>query len=209
MQPRKVLLAFFILISCFCAGQSDTTKKISKGGIGISLTPFGRNTVYAGMEVEEMGRGIYSFSNTPFYAGNLYGFLNIRKNTRLVIGFGYCYHEISAKENYLGDYYYYNHNIKVFSIPIYIEKTLFRYIFIRYGGIVNLEYNFVYDHSTRINKQKGIGLITNLGGTYHFKSGITVFAGPSVFIYNILILPSILGDMVAGLGAEFGLSVDL
>lgn len=209
MKPRTVFLAFFILVSYFSCAQSET-KKISHGGLGFSVIPFGRNTVWAMPENEELGRGVYTFSKTPFYTGDLYGFFNIKKNSRLVIGFGYFYHEFFATEEYYdGDYYYHN-NIKVFRIPIYIDKTFFRYIFIRYGGMVNLEYNFVYDHSTRINKQTGIGLITSLGGTYHFKSGITVYGGPSGFIYSILSPQTLVfGDKVAGIGAEFGMSIDL
>jgi hypothetical protein len=184
MHARTALLAFVILGSYFCSGQSEK-EKISKGGVGFSVTPFGRNTVYAGPEDEVDGRGTFTFPNAPFYAGNLYGFFTIKKNTRLVIGFGYSYHKIHAKENYLGDYYYYNHNITAFTIPAYMEKTFFNCIFITYGGIVNFENNYVYDHSTRIDEQKGVGLITSLGGTYHFKSGITVFAGPSMCVYNL------------------------
>jgi len=197
-----------MLGSFFCAGQSEK-EKISKGGIGISVTPYGRNTLYAMPENEELGRGMYTFSNTPFYAGNLYGFFNIKKNTRLVIGFGYSYNEIFATEDYAGGHYYYNRNIKVLTFPIYIEKTLFKYIFITYGGIVNIEQNYVFDHYTRIDEQGGVGLITSLGGTYHFKSGITVFAGPSVFIYTLFNSYIIFSDKVAGIGAEFGMSVDL
>jgi len=208
MHSRAVLLAFFILGSYLCSGQSET-EKISKGGFGFSVTPFGRNTVWAMQENEEDGRGVYTFSNTPFYAGNLYGFFNIKKNTRLVIGFGYSYNEIFAKEEYYGGPYYYSRDIKAFTFPIYIEKTLFNYIFITYGGIVNIEHNYVYDHSTRIDEQSGVGLITSLGGTYHFKSGITVFAGPSVFIYTLFNSQIILSDKVAGIGAEFGMSIDL
>jgi len=209
MHPSTVLLAFFIFSSFFCYGQSET-EKISKGGIGFFVIPFGRNTVFAGFEDEVYGRGDYTYSNKPFYAGNLYGFYNIKKNTRMVIGLDFSWNEIYATEKYYGQNYYYNHHIKVFSIPIYIEKTLFNYIFITYGGIVNLEYNYLENNSTKIDKQNGVGLITSLGGTYHFKSGITVFAGPSVFIYNIFD-PQIfiLSDKVAGIGAEFGMSVDL
>ncbi len=207
MQSRIVLLTFFMLSSCFCTGQ--VTKKISKRGIGFSFTPFGKNTVYAMSENEELGRGVYSFSNTPYYAGNLYGFFNIKKNTRLVIGFGYSYHEIFATEKYYDGPYYYNRTLKVFTFPLYIEKTLFKYIFITFGGIVHIEHNYTYDHFTRIDEQGGVGLITSLGGTYHFKSGITVFAGPSLFIYNVQNSKLIFSDKVAGIGAEFGMSIDL
>jgi hypothetical protein len=208
MQARTVLMAFLILGSYFCTGQT-AVKKISHGGVGFSVIPFGRNTVWAMPEDEELGRGVYTFSKTPFYAGNLYGFFNIKKNTRLVIGFGYSYSEIFATEEYDDGPYYYHRNIKVFTIPIYIEKTFFKYIFITYGGIVNIESNYVYDHYTRIDKQSGVGLITSLGGTYRFKSGINVFAGPTVFIYTLFGSGIILNDKVAGIGAEFGLSVDL
>jgi hypothetical protein len=127
----------------------------------------------------------------------------------LVVGLGYSYNEIDATENNLGDYYYHTNDIKVFNIPIYIEKTLFNYIYVKYGGVFNIEHNFTYDHSTRIDEQIGVGLITGLGGTYHFKSGVTVFAGPSLFIYTIFGSYIILNDKIAGLGAEFGLSIDL
>lgn len=212
MQPKTVLLAFFIYSSFFCSGQT-ATEKISKGGIGISVIPFGSNKVYAGPEDELEGRAVYTYSKRPFYAGHLYGFYNIKKNTRIVIGFGCSWNEIFGSEYYDRKNYYYHDNIKVFTIPVYIEKTLFNYIFITYGGIVHFEDNFVESISSsvsKVDKQYGVGLITSLGGTYHFKSGITVFAGPSIFIYNILSPETLVfGDHVAGLGAEFGMSIDL
>ena len=208
MHPRTALFAFFILGSYFCYGQS-ATEKISEGGVGISIIPFGRNTIYAMPEDEELGRGVYTFSKTPFYSGNVNGFFNIKKNTRLVIGFGYSYHEVFATEQYYDGPYYYNRNIKAFTIPIYIEKTLFNYTFITFGGIVTFENNYVYDHFTRIDEQSGVGFITSMGGTYHFKSGITIFAGPSGFIYTIFGSQILFNDKLAGLGAEFGMSIDL
>jgi hypothetical protein len=208
MHPRTVLLASFILSSFFCNSQS-AAKKISKGGVGFSVTPFGKNRVIAGMEDEEYGRGIYTFSKTPFYSGNIYGFITIKKNTRLVIGAGYSYHEIYATENYIGTNYYYSNSIKAFTVPLYIEKTLFDYVFITFGGIVNMEYNYEYDRHVRIDEQSGFGLITSLGGTYHFKSGISVFAGPSLFFYSIFGSPLLINDKISGIGAELGMSIDL
>jgi hypothetical protein len=208
MHTRIILLSFCVFSSLLCSGQSGTNK-ISKGGVGTSITPFGRTHVLAWPEVEQEGRGMYTFSKTPFYAGNLYGFIKIKKNTRLVIGIGYSYIEISATENYIGENYYYNHNIQAFTIPIYIEKTIFNYVFLTFGGILNFEQNYVYDHYTRIDQQSGLGLITSLGGTYHFKSGITVFAGPSLFVYSIFGSPFLVNDKIAGIGAELGMSIDL
>jgi hypothetical protein len=209
MHFRIVLLAFFILGSCFCSGQSGTEKK-SHGGIGFSITPFGMNNTYKAPEDEMEGRAVYTYSKKPYYAGHLYGFYNIKKNTRIVIGIGCSWNEIYGVEHYGREDYYYHDNIRVLTIPVYIEKTLFNYIFITYGGIVHYEggtENTSPNIST-VDKQRGVGFITSLGGTYHFKSGITVFAGPSVFIYSIL--PKLIfSDMVAGIGAEFGMSIDL
>lgn len=207
MQSRIILFVCFILISCLCSGQSKTGK-ISRGGIGFSVTPFGTNKVYEGPEDEEYGRGIYTFSKAPFYAGQLYGFFTIKK-TQVVIGLGHSWNEISAVENFEGDNYYYRDAIKVFSIPIYMRKTFFNYVYITYGAVVNIEYDHVYNRHTRIDEQSGVGLISSLGGTYHFKSGINVFAGPSVYLYEVFGPYIIFNDKVAGIGAEFGMSIDL
>jgi hypothetical protein len=212
MLVRIGLLAFFILGSYFCSGQSEK-EKISHGGFGITVIPFGKNNVYAGPEDEVEGRAVYTYSKKPFYSGYLYGFYNIKKNTRFVIGLGCSWNEIYGSEYYDRKYYYYHDHIKVYTIPVYIEKTLFNYIFITYGGIVHFEDNFLEDDNpstvSRVDKQRGVGLITSLGGTYHFKSGITVFAGPSLFIYSIFGSQFIFSDRVAGIGAGFGMSVDL
>ncbi len=136
---------------------------------GISKTDFIRRAVDGG-------------SNYNMESYKEYGFkylYRLSENTRIETGFNYAQGKIKITPEYMGVPVQSRfEKLKLYSIPIYINYTFWKYLYLNGGAIIDIQ-----SSSNDIDSQSGIGLSAGFGIKYKLKNFI-VFVNPNIKIHS-------------------------
>lgn len=203
-------LIFFVLISSvttiLCYTQ-DKQKPQGKFQIGLNMSPYGYHKVEMRFYTESQTDYTPVFSNKSYFSIGVSGYY--RLNSFISIGTGISYNKYLITRQY-HTYTPENQDIKILEVPLSLRFEFLKYIYASQGLSLNFELDKTV--SRVIYQQTGIGYFMSLGFNYNFKSGLSVFAGPTARAYTII--PLVWGndsdaengiDVLYGINMGFGI----
>lgn len=198
IMKRSILIILFTHILFLFVNAQNQGKNDDKISIGIAFSTLGKYNVKtpSNRDVE-----IPKYSSESFYSLGISLFYNLNKIVAIESGIYYSDHLINIDSPYKHPTFFLDEKIELIEIPINFRFE-FKYFYISSGLI----FDFQVTEDQYIDKQGGIGVNTGLGINYHFKSGISVYAGPIGYIHSAVSLDK---HRLMGISPQIGVKYQL
>lgn len=194
---KAILLAIFLILSGFLAPASAQFRK----SIGIHYSFPAGSTLFTLLKVE--GGGSYEGrSMHNFGVSYIHG---LTRMLSLETGLEYSAHQVLLYPAFTGDNRIQpaEKRVKILTAPVMAQITLGNYIYLNGGPLLDLDIS----RPRQTSNQTGIGIALGTGGRYIFKSGLFIFANPSVRVHGIIpFSPGSINYHVAEGGIRLGMA---